>query len=98
MDINKKNLMILGIGFGVLFFFFGIAPNILLGPATEDYRLPVQIASIFKLTGTGMVTLSILVGGIFIEKLDMYTRLLLSIFGLCLLVINVAIISLLPYY
>lgn len=98
MELNKKNLMILGIGSGVMLFFIGIASNILMGPATDDYRLPVQASSILKLTGTGMVTLAILVGGIFIEKLEIYTRLLLSIFGLCLLIINIAIISLAPYY
>lgn len=98
MELNKKNLMIIGIGLGVMLFFIGIALNIALGPTTSTDKLPAQVSSIVKLTGIGIATLSIFIGGIFIEKIQMVTRILLAVFGLVLLILNIAIISLVPYY
>jgi len=98
MEMNKKNLMILGIEIGVMLFFLGIAINIVLGPTTDDYKLPQQLSSFIKLGGMGLATLSIFIGGIFIEKLELVTRILFVIFGTIILVLNIAIISLVPYY
>jgi len=98
MELNKKNIMLFGIVIGVMLFFIGIAINIVMGPATDDYKLNLQVSSIVKLTGIGMATLSVFIGGIFIDKLEMITRVLLSIFGLVLLILNIAIISLVTYY
>ena len=81
-----------------MLFFVGIALNIVMGPTTEDYKLPAQVSSIVKLTGIGMATLSIFIGGIFIDKLEIITKVLLAIFGLVLLILNIAIISLVSYY
>ena len=96
--MNKKSIMILGIEIGIMMFFIGIALNIALGPTTDDNRMPQQVSSFIKLSGTGIATLSILIGGIFIEKMELVTRILLSIFGLVLLLINIVIILLVSYY
>jgi len=98
MKINKKNLMILGIEIGVMLFFIGIAINIALGPTTLTYRAPQQISSMIKLIGMGLATLSIFIGGIFIDRMELVTRVLLVIFGVVILCVNIAIISLVPYY
>jgi len=96
--MDKKSLMILGIEVGVMLFFIGIALNIVLGPTTDDNKMPQQVSSIAKLTGMGLATLSILIGGIFIEKMELVTRILLVVFGIVLLCINIAIISIVHYY
>ena len=98
MKLDKKNIMLLGIAVGVMLFFIGIALNITMGPTTEDNKLPAQVSSIVKLSGIGIATLSIFVGGIFIDKLEMIPRVLLAVFGLVLLILNIIIISLVPYY
>jgi len=98
MKLNKKNLMILGIEIGIMLFFIGIALNIAMGPTTTLYRTPQQVSSFVKLAGMGLATLSILLGGIFIEKIELTTRVLLVVFGVVILCINIGIISLVPYY
>ena len=98
MKMNKKDLMILGIEIGIMLFFIGVALNIALGPTTLTYRTPQQISSFVKLAGMGIATLSILIGGIFIEKMEIVTRVLMVVFGVVILCVNIAIISLVPYY
>jgi len=96
--MSKKDLMILGIEIGVMLFFIGVAVNIALGPTTLTYRTPQQISSFIKLIGMGFATLSILIGGIFIDKFEIVTRVLLVVFGVVILCVNIGIISLVPYY
>ena len=98
MEMNKKNLMILGIVIGVMLFFLGIALNIVLGPATVEDRTSAQVSSFVKLAGAGIFTLAIFIGGIFIESMWIVTRILLVVFGLTLLLVNIGIISLVTYY
>ena len=98
MKMDKKNFMIFGIEIGIMLFFIGIAINIAFGPTTLTYRTPQQVSSIIKLLGIGFATLSIFIGGIFIEKMELVTRVLLVVFGVVLLCVNIAIISLVPYY
>ena len=98
MKLNKKYLMILGIEIGVMLFFIGIALNIAMGPTTTLHRTPQQVSSFVKLAGMGLATLSILLGGIFVEKFELTTRVLLVVFGVVILCINIGIISLVPYY
>ena len=98
MEMNKKNIMILGIEIGIMLFFIGIALNILLGPTTDSYKLPQQVSSFIKLAGTGIATLSIFIGGIFVEKMELVTRILLVVFGIVLLCLNIGIISFVSYY
>jgi len=98
MKMNKKNLMILGIAGGIMLFFLGLATYIAMGPSTADYQLPQQISSLIKLTGMGIICISMIVGGFFVEKLDKDTKSLLLIFGLILLLLNIFILSYSDYY
>lgn len=93
MELNKKNLMILGLGGGILLFFLGLATYILLGPSTETYLLPKQISAIIKFSGMGIIVISMIIGGFFIEKLDKDIKYLLLIFGVVLLLLNVFVLS-----
>jgi len=93
MEFNKKNLMILGIFFGVMLYFIGLGSYIALGPSTEDYDLPRQVSSVLKLSGMGLICISMIVGGFFIEGFDKDAKVLLLIFGLIFLLLNIFIIS-----
>ena len=93
MELNKKNLMILGLAGGIMLFFIGMAVNITMGPSTDDYQLPRQVSAVIKLTGMGIICISMVVGGFFVEKLDKDTKSLLLIFGLILLLLNIFIFS-----
>ena len=98
MEMNKKNLMILGLAGGIILFFIGMATYIAMGPSTDDYQLPRQVSAVIKLTGMGLVCISMIVGGFFVEKLDKDTKSLLLIFGLILLLLNIFILSYSEYY
>jgi hypothetical protein len=93
MKMNKKNLMILGLAGGIMLFFLGMATYIAMGPSTDTYLLPRQISSVIKLTGMGIVCISMIVSGFFVEKLDKDTKTLLLIFGVILLLLNIFIFS-----
>jgi hypothetical protein len=93
MKIDKMNLMILGLGGGIILFFIGLASYFALGPSSNDYLLPGQISSIIKLTGMGILCISMIVGGFFIDKLEKDTKSLLLVFGFILLLLNIFIIS-----
>ena len=90
---NKKNLMILGLAGGIMLFFIGIAVYIALGPSTATYLLPQQVSSVIKLTGMGIVCISMIVGGFFVERIERDTKLLLVFFGVILLLMNIFIFS-----
>jgi len=93
MKIDKMKLMILGLGGGIILFFIGLASYFALGPSTIDYLLPRQVSSIIKLTGMGILCISMIVGGFFIDKLEKDTKSLLIIFGFILLLLNIVIVS-----
>jgi len=93
MRLNKRELVIFGIGFGILVFFFGIGLGFLLGPTTETHLLPKQVSSIFKYSGMGITVISMIVGGFFVEKMEKDIKALLLIFGIILLLINILIMS-----
>ena len=98
MELNKKNLMILGLAGGIMLFFIGLAIYFAMGPSTDDYLLPRQVSAVIKLTGMGIVCISMIVGGFFVEKLEKDTKSLLLIFGLILLLLNIFILSFTEYY
>ena len=77
MQWNKKTIMIVGLAGGIMLFFIGMATYITLGPSTDTYLLPKQISSIMKLTGMGIVCISMIVGGFFVEKIEKDTKILL---------------------
>jgi hypothetical protein len=93
MVFNKKNMMILGIFFGVMLFFIGLASFIVLGPSSSTNETPRQVSAVLKLTGMGFICISMIVGGFFIEDIDKDAKILLLIFGLLLLLLNIFILS-----
>jgi len=93
MQIDKMKLMVLGLGVGILLFFIGLASYFALGPSTTDYLLPRQISSLIKLTGMGILCISMIVGGFFIDKIDKDTKSLLVVFGFLLLLLNIFVVS-----
>ena len=66
---------------------------LILGPSTTDYRLPYQISAMFKITGMGIICISMIVGGFFTEDLDKDTKSMLLIFGIVLLLLNIFILT-----
>jgi hypothetical protein len=98
MEMNKKNVMILGIALGIFIFFLGMALYILLGPSTPDYMLPRQISAMVRLSGMGILVISMVVGGFFVEKLDKDTKTLLLLFGIVLLLLNIFVLSYTDYW
>ena len=93
MKFNKKNLMVIGIFFGVLLFFIGLASYIALGPSSSNYDLPRQVSSVLKLSGMGLICISMIVGGFFVEDIDKDAKALLLVFGLIFLLLNIFILS-----
>ena len=93
MEWNKKTIMIYGLAGGIMLFFIGMATYIALGPSTDTYLLPRQISSIIKLTGMGILCISMIVGGFFVEKIEKDTKMLLLIFGVILLLLNIFVLS-----
>jgi len=98
MGWNKKFLMILGLGGGIMLFFIGMAAYIILGPSTDTNLFPKQVSSVIKLSGMGIVCISMIVGGFFIEKIEKDTKLLLLLFGVILLLLNIFLFSSSRYY
>ena len=93
MQLDKMKLMVLGLGVGILLFFLGLASYFALGPSTTDYLLPRQISSLIKLTGMGILCISMIVGGFFIDRIDKDTKSLLVVFGFLLLLLNIFVVS-----
>ena len=98
MEMNKKNLIILGLAGGIMLFFIGIAAYIVLGPSANDYLLPRQVSAVIKLTGMGIICISMIVGGFFVKGFEKDTKSLLLIFGLVLLLLNIFILSYSQFY
>jgi hypothetical protein len=93
MQLDKMKLMVFGIGGGILLFFIGLAAYFAIGPSTTDNLLPRQVSSVIKLTGMGILCISMIVGGFFIDKLDKDTKSILIIFGFLLLLLNIFVVS-----
>ncbi len=95
---NKKILIMLGLGGGIMLFFMGIAAYIILGPSTDNYLFPKQVSSMIKLSGMGIVCITMIVGGFFAERIEKDTKLLLLVFGVILLLLNIFLFSSSHYY
>ena len=93
MEWSKKNLMILGLAGGIMLFFFGLAIAIVLGPTTDENQLPRQVGSFIRLSGMGLICISMIVGGFFVEDLEKDIKHLLLIFGLVLLLLNIFVLQ-----
>ena len=98
MRWNKRNLMVVGLTGGIMLFFIGMAAYIILGPSTDTYIMPRQISSVLKLTGMGIVCISMIVGGFFAEKIEKDTKILLLLFGVILLLLNIFLFSSSHFY
>jgi len=81
-----------------MFFFIGIAAYIILGPSTNSYLFPKQVSSVIKLSGMGIVCISMIVGGFFVDRIEKDTKLLLLVFGVILLLLNIFLFSSSRYY
>ena len=93
IELNKKNIMLLALGLGIMLFFIGLASNIALGPSTTNYRLPNQVSSIIKLTGMAFICISMIVGGFFIDNIEKDNKAILLIFGLIFLLLNIFVLT-----
>ncbi len=93
MRMDKYNLFTLGLVGGIILFFLGMVSNIVLGPSTTSYQVPAQVSEVVKLSGMGIVCLSMILGSVFVEKIDRDTKVLLLIFGVILLLVNVILMS-----
>ena len=93
MRLDKQNLLILCIVIGVMVFFLGMIVSFILGPSTSTYTYPKQVSSVIKLTGMGIVCLAMILGSVFVEKIERDSKVLLLIFGVILLLINIIMMS-----
>jgi hypothetical protein len=84
--MKKKDMIILGIIVGIAFFFIGaIISNVF--PSSQTDLLPYKVSAVIKLLGLGILTTTMLVGGIIVEDIEKNLRLALLLFGLIFLVI-----------
>jgi hypothetical protein len=90
--------MMLGLAGGTMLFFLGMVAYLVFGPSTTTYILPQQISSVIKLSGMGIVCISLIVGGVLVEKLERDTKILLLLFGVILLLMNIFLFSSGHYY
>ena len=86
MKMKTKEIIMLGMVIGIGIFFIGS----MIGhsfPSDSENLLSYKISAFLKLFGIGILTASMVVGGIIIEKIDRNLKMLLFIFGLILLII-----------
>ena len=84
--MKKKDMIMLGIIVGIAFFFIGaIISNIF--PSSQTDLLPYKVSAVIKLFGLGVLTATMIVGGIIVDDIDKNLRLLLLLLGLLFLVI-----------
>ncbi|MFH1101855.1 MAG: hypothetical protein V1726_07455 [Methanobacteriota archaeon] len=93
MGWNKKLLMIGGLAGGIFLFFVGMAVYIMMGPSTDTYLLPRQVSAVIKLTGMGILCITMIVGGLVVKSIDKDTKTMMLLFGVVLLLLNIFIIS-----
>ena len=85
-NMKNNDLIMLGIIFGIIFFFIGaIVANVF--PSSETDLLPYKFSAIFKLIGIGVLTCSMVVGGIITDRIDHNLKILLLLLGLILLIV-----------
>lgn len=91
--MDKYNLFTLGLVGGIMLFFIGLAANIVLGPSSATYILPRQVSATLKLTGMGIVCISMILGAVFVDRIEKESKYLIVIFGVILLLINILMMS-----
>lgn len=86
VKINMKNAIIAGFILGIAFFFIGaIISNVF--PSSESDLLSYRVSAVVKLIGIGILTSSMVVGGVILKDVDKNQKTLLLIIGLILLLI-----------
>lgn len=84
--MNEKDFVMMGIIGGIAFFFIGaIILNVF--PSSELDLLSFRVSAVIKLLGLGVLTTSMVVGGLTIKDIDANQRTLLLLLGLVLLII-----------
>ena len=84
--MKNKDMIMLGIIIGIAFFFIGaIISNVF--SSTEADLLPYKVSAVIKLIGLGILTSTMIVGGIIVEDIDKNLKFLLLLLGLILLII-----------
>ena len=84
--MKNKDLIILGITIGIIFFFIGlIISNVF--PSNSESLVSYKLSAFMKLIGIGFLTTSMLIGGLILSSFDKNLRLILFLFGLILLII-----------
>jgi hypothetical protein len=86
LNIKNKDLIMLGVVFGIALFFVGAIINNIF-PSSESDLLSYKVSASIKLIGMGFLTSSMVVGGIIIEDIDKNIKILLLLLGLLILVI-----------
>ena len=86
IKMDFKRLLIAGFIVGIAFFFIGaIILNVF--PSDESNLLSYRVSAIIKLIGIGILTSSMVVGGVIIKDIDKNQKTLLLVIGLILLII-----------
>ena len=85
-NLEIRNVIIAGFIIGIALFFIG-AMIINIFPSSESDVLSYRTSAVIKLIGIGILTSSMLVGGVIIKKIDQNQKTLLLIIGLILLII-----------
>jgi len=85
-NLEIRNVIIAGFIIGIALFFIG-AMIINIFPSSESDLLSYRASAVIKVIGIGILTSSMLVGGVIIKKIDQNQKTLLLIIGLILLII-----------
>jgi hypothetical protein len=85
-NFKIKNIIIAGFIVGIALFFIG-AMIINVFPSSESNLLSYRISAVIKLIGIGILTSSMVVGGVIIKGIDKNQKLLLLVIGLILLIV-----------
>jgi len=84
--MNEKDFVMVGIISGIALFFIGsIILNVF--PSSESDLLSFRMSAVIKLLGLGVLTTSMVVGGLDLKDIDANQRTLLLLLGLVLLII-----------
>lgn len=85
-NMKNKDLIMLGIIVGISLYFVGAMVSNVFDSSGSDL-LAYKASGFLKLVGIGILTASMVVGGIITEKIDKNLKMLLLILGLVLLII-----------
>ena len=84
--MKNKDLIMIGIIIGIIFFFIGLMISNVF-PSDSENLVSYKVAAFMKLIGIGILVTSMVIGGLIINSIDKNLRMLLFLFGLILLII-----------